>query len=195
MSSLSLKRTSAPAVEPVSVAEARAHLRVDSTAEDALIAGLISAAREWVEQSTRRSLITQTWRLRLEELDDDECIELPRPPLQSVSSFVYVDSAGNSQTWASSNYLVSTDCEPGELSVVFGEVWPPIREQEDAVTITYVAGYGATGASVPAPLKTAILLLVGHWYANRETVNIGNIMSVLPFTVESLISPYRVHYF
>lgn len=192
--SLSLKRIAAPAVEPVSIEEAKLHLRVDHSSDDALIGSLIAAAREWVEQATRRSLITQTWRLRLEELPVEECVELPRPPLQSVSSFTYVDSGGSTQTWSSSKYTVHTDSEPGELAVAYGEVWPSIREQEDAVTITYVAGYGANGATVPAPLRTAILLLVGHWYANREAVTPATLTNI-PLGVDALISPYRIHYF
>ena len=190
----SLKRTVEPAVEPVSVAEAKVHLRVDHTDDDALIAALISAAREWVESATRRSLITQTWRYRLSELPSCDYIELPRPPLLAVSSFVYVDSAGSNTTWSTSNYSVLTDAEPGRVAVAYGVTWPSIREQEAAVTVTYTAGYGATPSLVPAPLRQAIMLLVGHLYANREATSAVKVETV-PFSVEPLISPSRVHYF
>lgn len=191
----SLKRTVDPALEPVSLAEAKLHLKMDGvTEDDALILALISAAREWVEQSTRRALITQTWRLKGNELPLSERLELPRPPLQSVSSFTYVDDGGSTSTWSSSKYSVLTDSEPGIVAVNYGEVWPSIRDQEDAFTVTYVAGYGALPASVPAPLRQAILLLVGSMYMNREATSAVKVETV-PFGVEALISPYRVHYF
>lgn len=191
----SIKRTVEPAVEPVSLAEAKVHLKMDDvTADDALIAALISAAREWVEQATRRALITQTWRFRCNELPPDERLPLPRPPLQSVTTFAYVDDGGSTSTWSSSKYTVLTDAEPGIVAVNYGEVWPSIRDQEDAVTVTYVAGYGSTPSLVPAPLRQAILLLVGAMYANREATAAVKVETV-PFGVEALISPYRVHYF
>lgn len=191
----SLKRTAEPAVEPVSLAEAKVHLKMDDiTADDALITALIQTAREWVEQATRRSLITQTWRYRLSELPSCDYIELPRPPLLAVSSFTYVDGNGDSQTWSTSSYSVLSDAEPGRVAIAYGMVWPSIRDQEAAVTVTYTAGYGAVPGLVPAPLRQAILLLVGSMYANREATSPVKIETV-PFSAEALISPYRVHYF
>lgn len=191
----SLFRVTDAATEPVTTAEAKAHVRVDHSTDDTMIGTLITAARQWCEQHTRRSFITQTWRIKLDDFPDCDDIMLPRPPLLAVSSLAYIDGQGASQTWSSSNYVVSTDREPGRLSLAPQGEWPTAQDdRRDAVTITYTAGYGAA-AAVPVPIKQAILLLLGHLYEHREAVTEGQAMTAVPMAVEALLSPYRVHYF
>lgn len=183
-----------PAAEPVTTSEAKLHLREDGTAQDTVVAALVTAAREAVEQRLGRALISQTWRLKMDAFPASslEAIRLPLAPLASVSSIAYVDGAGATQTWASSNYVVSTGTLPGEVRLAYDAAsWPVTRDQPEAVTVTYVAGYGASASAVPGPIKQAILLLVGHYYENRESVVTGTIASDLPQTVEWLLAPYR----
>lgn len=184
--------SSAPATEPVTTAELKSHLRVDSTDEDTLIASLGTAARQYVEEQTRRALVTQTWVLKLDEFpESDGEILLPRPPLVSVSSVTYVDTAGSTQTLSSSVYSVDTTDTPGRITLAYDQTWPTVRDQRNAITVTYVAGYGAASA-VPDALKAAIKLLVGHWFTNREGVVTGTIATEIPMAVDALLAPYRV---
>ena len=176
----------APASEPVVLSEMKSHLRVDLADDDALITGLISAAREYVEGAARRALVTQTWRLSLPGWPEDDEIGLPRPPLQSVSSLVYVDVDGAQTTWPSSNYIVDIDSQPGRLVLAPNISWPSVTLYPvNPVQITFVAGYGS--GLVPTHYLQAIRLLVGHWYENREATDAGQPVREIPLAVESLL--------
>lgn len=190
-----------PSVEPVSLAEAKLHLRVDDdiTSDDTLISALISAARQKVEIETRRALVTQTQVLKMDRFPSGESavIELPNPPLQSVSAVQYVDQNGDTQTLAAADYIVDTASEPARITPAYNTFWPLTRAQINAVTVTFVAGYAPGSgsptdyaANVPQALKAAIKLLVGHWYENREAVGAVN-LKPLPMAVDSLIWNYR----
>lgn len=164
--------TSQPAVEPLSLAEAVAHLREDtavlSDAEETLLSSFIVAARQWAENETRRALITQTLRYTLDEFPDEGIIALPRPNLLTVTSVTYVDTNGDTQTFSSSDYSTDVDALPGRILLDYGVDWPSTRCQPNAVTITYTAGYGATSASVPDCVKSAMRLVIGDLWENRE---------------------------
>ena len=182
----SLTRTSDPSLEPVTLAEAKRHANVVASDDDDYITHLIVAARELVEGDTSRALITQTWRLKLHEFFADK-IELPRPPLQSVSSIKYLDTDDNEQTLSSTYYDVDTDREPGVVWRDEDTSWPTISDEPNAVTITYIAGYGDDAADVPQRAKHAIKLLVGHWYRSREAVIVGTITKEIEMAYERLI--------
>lgn len=189
-----LKRTVEPASEPISVSKLKEHLRVDISDDNDLIAGYLAAARDYVENTTWRSLVTQTWRLSLDGWPACGEVVLPRPPLQSVSSIVYYDSEGASNTLASSVYDVDTDSEPGRVVLAYGQSWPSTTLRPmNPVQVTYVAGYGLA-ASVPPHLVQMIKLLVSHWYENREPVVVGSITANIPLAVDSLIWLNRVRY-
>jgi uncharacterized phiE125 gp8 family phage protein len=162
----SLKRTVAPAVEPVSLSEARDQLRISTNDDDTILAANIVAARQAVERDTRRALITQTWRLKLDEFPK-KAIRLPYSPLQSVTSITYVPDGGGTTTWSASEYDVFTDDEPGLICPVFGDDWPEIRLEKRGITVTYVAGYGDSATDVPAELRQAVLLQVEMLYDGR----------------------------
>jgi len=189
-----LKRTVDPTEEPVSVTEAKAHLRVDLADDDLLIGSLVTAARQYIEDTAARALCTQTWRLSLDEWPTIGYIELPRPPLQTVSSIVYTDSAAVAHTFSTDYYDVDTDSEPGRVVLEYGDTWPTgTLASTNPIQVTYVAGYGAV-ASVPQHLKQAILLLTAHWYENREAVMVaqGTTIQNLPLAIDSLIWLNRV---
>lgn len=185
-----LVRSTPPATEPVSLTEAKLHVRQDGSGDDALITSLIQAAREYVESYTNRSLITQTWKLYLDRFPCEQFIYLPRPNLLTISSISYVDLNGQTQTWSSANYIADTASLPGAVRLAYQCFWPGARTQAQSVCITYTAGYGAA-ASVPEAIKSAMKLCIGHWYMNRESVAMGG-MQEIPMAVEALLGPYRV---
>jgi uncharacterized phiE125 gp8 family phage protein len=184
-----IKQTVAPASEPVSLVEAKLHLRVDISDDDAYITGLITAARIYFEATARRALISQTWRLSLDAWPCSDEIALPRPPLQSVTSIIYKDDVGAQTTLASASYIVDTDSEPGRVVLAYGESWPSgVLYPANPIQITYVAGYGDEGSDVPEQVRQAIKLLVSHWYENREpVVASGAVPKAIPLGVDSLI--------
>jgi len=182
-----------PAEEPVSLADAKAHLRVDISDDDALIATLIKAARELFENYTRRALVTQTWDLVLDAFPAERELELPRPPLQSVTSITYKEADGSVQTFPTSEYVVDTSGMFGRVVLKSASTWPSVQLwPAGAVTVRFVAGYG--GASgVPQAAKHAILLMVAYWYENREAVAVqpGVIAKELPMAYERLMWQLR----
>lgn len=188
-----LTLVTAPTVEPLTLPEAKRQCQLaDSVSvHDGMLLSLITAARSFCEQVTNRQLCTATRKLILDCFPCSlEPILLPFAPLQSVSSIAYLDAAGDTQTWSSSEYRVSTATEPGRIMPAFGETYPTTRNTTDAVTVQYVCGYGLAVA-VPMPLKQAMLLLIGHWFANREAAAAGS-MSEVPMAVESLLNAYKI---
>lgn len=179
-----------PAEEPLSVTEVKAHLKVDVSTEDTLLGSYLAAARLACELEARRAFVTQTLQLKLEGWPWCEEIRLPRPPLQSVTSVVYVDSDGVSHTMSAGDYIVDTASEPGRIILAFGAGWPGATLQPGpAITVTYVAGYG-DAEDVPPIYKQAILLATGHFYENREEIiaQQGVTIARLPWGVSALLS-------
>lgn len=166
--------------------------RVDPeiTDEDDLIDGYHDSAVEWIEDYTGRSLTTQT-------REGSQCAFAYRwwlegaVPLQSVTFIKYYDASNVLQTLSASVYSVPAFTEPAYVRLAYGQTWPVTYDRDDAVQIEYVTG--ATSAeAVPAPLRQAVQLLVGHQFANREAVVVGTIASELPLAVTSLCAPYRL---
>lgn len=189
-------RTVAPsALKPViSLAEAKRHLRVeeDGGDEDELIMGYVAAATQYLdgyEGVLGRALVTQTWSAALSCWPCQRW-RLPVGPVQSVTSVTYRDSANEQQTFAAANYAKLEDALGPYLSWISGVSFPSLYAREDAATVTWVAGYGDPVA-VPETIKHIIRLLVGHWYDNRQVVNIGNLVNKIPFSVEALIAVAR----
>lgn len=187
------KLKTAPTIEPVTLTEAKLHLKVDDTTEDTLITALIQAAREHAENYTGRAFIEQSWELVMDEFDEE--IELPIAPATSVTSITYKDPNNVTQTLSASVYELNTHDTPQEIYVKYGQVWPAYLAIENSITVTFKAGYGATAASVPAPIRAAILLIIGHLYQNRENVVVGRTPAELPQGAESLLNPYRIYNF
>lgn len=187
---MQIKRISGPALEPVTLTEAKEHLRVLHNTEDVLIGRAIKAAREHVEGETGRSLITQTWKQWLPAFPRAGVIELLKPPLQSVTAIRYLDAAGVQQTLATSVYSVQPAGLLGWVQRRAGQAWPVTAADPSAVEIEFVAGYGANPADVPESIRNAVLLLVEHMYHNRgETVD-GPI-TVNPLASQRLLATFR----
>lgn len=190
---MGLEITVEPAAEPISTAEAKAHVRYELTDEDTLIDSLIVAARKQVEMFTRRQLVTATYSWTLDEFPNSSgTLYVPAPPLISIGSFSYVDTDGATQTLAeSTGYLLDTKSEPGRLTPAYETTWPGTRTIMNAVTIVFDAGYG-DATTVPDTLKQAMLLLIGHWFENREAVTLERRLSEVPLAVSSLLWGERV---
>lgn len=190
---MGLTLITAPTSEPLTLDEAKQHLRVDTSDDDGLIAGYILAARHWVESQVG-PLMTQTWDYTVDGgwpiVNNRYQIDLPLKPVQSITSVSYVDSAGATQTLSASLYQTVLNTPTASVVRAYSQSWPTVRDQPACITVRFVAGYGAHPGSVPDPLRVAIQMLVGSFYEHREEVVIGQTVAQVPFGVQSLISPY-----
>lgn len=158
------KLITAPAIEPVSVAEVKTWGQIDGVDLDHKITALIPAARSYIERWLDRVLVAQTWDVFYDDLCDD--LEMPVGPLISVTYVKYLDSNGVLQTLDPTTYVVNSVELPGEVCTAFGKVWPPTYPQDNAVTVRAVLGYGTTADDVPHEIRLAIKMLVVHWIDN-----------------------------
>ena len=182
-----------PADEPVTLAEIKDHLRVSGTAEDSLLALYAQMAREAVEEECWRALMPQAWEMLLPAWPANGIIELPRPPLQSVTSIKYTDDDGVTQTLAAANYRVDIAREPGRVVLAPTGEWPSdALDTSNPIAVRFVAGY-ADASAVPTMAKAAILLQTAEIYANREAAITGTIVAVAP-AVQRVINLLRVRW-
>jgi uncharacterized phiE125 gp8 family phage protein len=186
-----------PTVEPVTLAEAKAHCRVSVSDDDTLIATLIAVARQRAEHQLRRSLCRQTWEVVLDEFG--QAIKLPYPPVLTVESVKYIDVDGVQQTLPGTEYALDIDLEPGWVTPAYGKTWPSTLDLPNAVRVRYRAGYsdstdGPTQqAAVPVAIKHWILMQVGALYEQREAIAAGVSVAELPGRfVDGLLDRYRV---
>lgn len=189
-----VKESSTPA-EVVTVAEAKLHCRVDASTEDAIFTRLLGVARRQCEQISGYAFTTRSLVSKLDEWPCDDCLELLYPPLQSVTSIVYVTDEGGSHTFDSTNYVVDIHNTPGRIVLKANASWPSETLQVGgAITITFVAGFGAANV-VPDQYKQAMLLLVGHLFENRESVVVQQGVSLvqIPQAVEWLLMTDRAY--
>jgi uncharacterized phiE125 gp8 family phage protein len=156
-----------PAVEPIPLAEMRAYLRLDGEGEDALVAGLVAAARLAIEAATRLALIAQTWRLRVDRWPTDGVVALPLAPVLSVDAVRLLPRTGAAVTFGPDLYRLDLSGDPARLLLDL----PAARPQPgDHLEIDLTAGFGPGPESVPAPLRLAIRRLVARWFENRGDV-------------------------
>lgn len=190
-----------PSVEPVTLTEVKMNMRLVAsesdatsyTTEDNLLTRLIAGAREYVEHYLRQSLITQTWDLYLDEWPIANFINLPMSPVQSVTSLTYTDYEGTETSFT--DFAVDTVSDPGRAVLTYNSSWPDVELTTlNPIKVRYVAGYGATSASVPTAVKTAIHLLITHLYENREAAVVrSSVLGIekLPFGVEAHLDQIR----
>lgn len=183
---------------PISLQEAKDHLRVNHTDDDALIALLIKSVTDYVEGPygfLARALINQTWELTIDSFPTNE-VKIPLPPLIEVVSIDYDDAGGMAQTLSNGLYYVDTVSEPGWVLPIAGG-WPSTFDGINAVRIRYRAGYVDNSVSpavgeVPFDIKAALLLYIGSLYEHRETVVIGQTATQLPWGAEALLRGKRI---
>jgi uncharacterized phiE125 gp8 family phage protein len=179
-----------PASEPVTLVEAKDYARVIPDADDALVTGLIKAAREQVETILRRALMPQTWSIQLSDFPYG-AVKLPLPPFQSITAVRYTDTTGAPKTVPSTTYRVDLDGDYAAFGIDYEAYWPVDSSDRFPIAIEYLAGY-ANAAAVPESIKIAIKILVAHLYNNREPVVVGTSAQLMPLSVDRLLSGYRV---
>jgi hypothetical protein len=209
-------QTSAPAGEPITLAQAKAWLRVDGSEEDVLIFELIEAARIYAEKVTRRALVTQSFEQSFDAFPTSVRFQrdrfpsatlerhgglvigcgreiiLPRSPLVSVASVKYYDEDGTLQTLSTDDYFVDTRTQPGRIVLNEDADWPDTQVRPNAVVIAFTAGFG-TPSQIPMPVRVAIRQMITHWHSTaRGTTAIGNIVNEVPHTADELLQTERI---
>lgn len=167
--------------EPIARAEAKAHLRVDSTDDDVLIDALIAAARGQVEAMTGRALVLQRFKLQLDAFP--ATIRLPRAPAVAIDSIVYIDAAGVSQTLAASGYAADLASQPARVAPAYGEVWPETRDQMNAVSVTFRAGHATPFTS---DATSDIVTATDHPFANADRLRLTTAGGTIPTGLAAL---------
>lgn len=190
----SLKRQTSPAVEPVSVSEAKQHLRVDTADDDTYIGTLITAARQWAEEYLDRTLIYTQWVMKLDAFPNE--IEVPRPPMAefgtaTATTVTYtLNDSQATATLSSSQYRVDRAATPGVVRNLYGQSWPSHLADQNSVSVTWWGGYGASSSDVPAAIRHAILMHVAHLYERRLAADTMSSNEV-PFGVKALLDSQK----
>lgn len=176
-----------PAEEPVSLAGAKAFLKVDDTAEDGLIATLIAAARLHIEGVTGRALLAQSWRVVLDDWPDNRVVKLPVSPLIAVTEISATDDNGASHELALDQFAAG----PDRLIVPRVVIGMPMLQERHGIEIDYVAGFGTEPEEVPADIRQALLGLVAHWHEHRDAVIVAGSGAVVPSGFDRLVAAYK----
>lgn len=176
-----------PAVEPIALADLKAHLSLDSVEHDATLARLTTTARQHVETTTRRALIVQGWRVTLDRWPRHRRVLLPVAPVRAVTNVTVFDALGGAIVLPSQLYTLDRVRVPAVLSVAPGVRAPGLPV--GGIAIDVEAGYGLAAADVPAPLREAVLRLAARWFEHRLDADAA---ASPPPLVEALIAPYRV---
>jgi uncharacterized phiE125 gp8 family phage protein len=179
-----------PAVEPITLAEAKAHLRVEHNDDDAVIVSLIAGSRIHVETQTRRALISQNWRIIRDHWPSDGQIAILPVPLQQIVAARVYESDGSTLAIDTQAFVVDKASAPALVAFAPWSLPAPGRVI-GGIELDVKVGYGDGAADVPEPLRQAIRLLVAHWYENRGVTS-QRAVNVLPIAVNALIAPYRV---
>lgn len=159
----------AAASEPVSLDEAKDQCSVSSSdsSHDTKLTRLITAARQAIEAASGLQIITATWDMYLDQWPAQGFLELPKSPATAITSITYTDNDGATQTWTSTNYILSTSRQPARVQLAYGISWPSARYVADSIRVRFVAGY-ASASAVPELINSAILMLIDDWFNNRS---------------------------
>lgn len=186
---MGFKIITGPAAEPLLLTDVKTRLSISDTHDDTDITSHIKAAREQAESYMRRSIITQTVELALDEFPEE--IELIKGPVQSIASVKYLDTDGTEQTISSSNYTYDDYSPRTWLLRASDYSWPGTYDAANAVKVRYVVGWGDAGSNVPEDIKNALLLAIGHWIHFQKQVESG-IPTRMPKQFYDLLERHRV---
>jgi len=191
LSQQALELVTAPAATPITLAEVKEQLRIEHSDDDALITRLIAVAVAYTDAQAAlgHAMITQKWAQWL-GANPAQSVELALGPVQSVTAVKYYDTANTLQTDTLSNYeIVGTEFAKS-VGPKAGFNWPTTYDRPDAIRIEYEVGYGDAASDVPQTIRHALMLLVGHWYDNREQSGMDE-LSNIPFGFDALIGMHR----
>lgn len=187
---MALVLTSGPTVEPVTLAEVKAFCRIDDATEDVLLSSLILTSRLHIEAALGLALNTQSWTMTLDRWPRQGPVILPMRPVTAITALRLRDANGGATVWSSSEYELEGQAHPPRLVSRSGN-WPAVQRATAAIEIDFIAGYGPNATDVPQPICHALLLLVAHWYENRDPFQTPSLSTVIPQAVSELLRPYR----
>ena len=188
---MALVLTSGPAVEPVTLADAKGHLRIDGSVEDTLILSLIITSRLHIEAALGLALITQSWSYFVDAWPMDAAVALPLFPVRSIAAVKLYAPDETVSIVPADSYLLDGAGNPPRLVRHGNLAWPKPSRIANGIEIALVAGYGNAATDVPAPIRHAILLLIAHWHEHREPIAVGAPGVPVPPMVSDLLRPYR----
>ena len=171
-------------------AQAKEFLKVDVSTDDTLIDNLVQAATESCQIFTNRYFINTVLIMKADRWEETKT--LYKSTVSSVTHIKYYDSTDTEQTWASSNYIVDTTSQPCRIALAVNKSYPTISERINAIEVKYTVGYGTASTDVPEGIRSAIILTVGNWYSNRQSVVTGTIATELPLSSQYLLEQYKV---
>ena len=175
----------APTTEPITLAQAKAHLRVDHSDDDSVITAMTKAARAHIEAACAVRFSARTGAtMKCDDFSD--LARLPESPVTSITSITYLDTTGASQTLAGTVYELRSDGLDAGIVLKSGQTWPDIQPGS-RVTVTAAIGY----AAAPEDIQHAMLMLTAHFYDNRSTVAVGESVAELPMSVNAMICNHR----
>jgi uncharacterized phiE125 gp8 family phage protein len=189
---MSLILTGGPVIEPITLADAKLHLRVDSNTEDALIASLILTSRMHIEATLDLALITQSWSYFTDAWPADPVMRLPMRPVQAITALRQYAADGSYETIAPNRYILDGTGPPARLVRRDAPSFVKPGRAANGIEIAFTAGYGNTAADVPAAIRQSILLLVAHWYDNRDVASASTQPAGIPALITDLLNPYRM---
>ena len=190
------KLVTPPAETPISLTEVKRFVQaMEFSDDDTLLNFMIASATSYLDAYDGilgAAIVAQTWSQSFERVCGRE-IEIPVVPLIQIVSVKYFDEVDVEQTFDASNYRVHADGRRPYIKLKPGSSWPSTSDRDDAITITWQAGFGAA-TDVPYDIKAAMLHLIFHWYINREAVNVGQAAYEVPLSFNDLIAPIRWRY-
>lgn len=186
----SYKVITAAASKVLTTAEAKSHLKVDTTADDTLIDNLIIAATNSCEEYTNRFFI-ETEITQYGDKWSDVAELFKSPVITDLFNILYYDTNGDPQVLATSKYTLDNISQPARLAPAPGESWPDIIDGLNAVEVNYKVG-ARLAANVDNAIKQALLLTIGHWYQNREAVIVGRQVNEMPMSAKYLLDQYKI---
>ena len=186
----SLKVDTAATTPIFTTAEAKDFLKVDTTADDTIIDNLVAAATEscqiYTNQYFINTIVTQysdNWK---------EFYSLYKSPVSSITHIKYYDTNDSLQTLAASNYILDDTYEPARIGIAVDGELPNVADRINAVQVKYTVGYGTASTDVPEGIRTAIILTVGNWYENRQSVITGRTATELPLSSQYLLDQFKI---
>lgn len=189
---MTLALISGPTTEPVTLAEAKDHCRLESSADDAIVASLITTSRLHVEAALGLALLSQRWKLTRHAWPALGTLRMPLRPVLAVDSITVADQDGTRVELDRASWFFENDPRGvSSLRPVAPGRWPEPGIRYGGIAIDFEAGYGRESADVPGPIRHAILMLVAHWYENREPSAVHTAAATIPSSISALLAPYK----